>query len=120
MSYGAELNLIQSHTSLETNLLAAVELINHLSQMIKNEREINKTYLDTYVWEEDDSYSYRKVGVDYNDHSVTHQLNLTSVKWLNETLIDRSLWTHDLHVIIPHDIKDPTAMFLHITWGDNE
>lgn len=47
-------------------------------------------------------------------------LNLTSQQWLDTTKVDRSIWTHQLVVIVPNTLKYTTSAGLYITGGGND
>ena len=62
--------------------------------------------LDDYVAMPDSHYNWEVMdytlnGSDFNANFTGYVLNMTSQKWLDETIIDRPIWTHALVVIIP-------------------
>jgi len=78
---------IEYAVEIETDSVdALVDFLNSISTIIRNQEEIEWNPLDTYVWEEDENYSFTKVSTTYNTASVTHQLHLVSQQWLNLTL----------------------------------
>jgi len=120
LSYAFELFVQSSKTALSENLQKTIEMTNHVAKLIKNEKSIKKNFIDEYIWREDEHFEY-SIGNEptYYENSIEYKIDLTSLQWLNETIVDRSIWKHDLHVIVPRKISDPDALFLHITWGDN-
>ncbi|XP_077980688.1 autocrine proliferation repressor protein A-like [Glandiceps talaboti] len=80
------------------------------------------TPLDDYVNKPDAHYKYtiltdRTVRVP-NSYTV-YVLNMTSQKWLDESRVDRSIWSHDLFVTIPDNLKIFDASFIYVTGGHN-
>lgn len=67
---------------------------------------VQSTPLDDYVNEPDSHYKwsvmdYTLSGSDFNGDFVGHVLNMTSQKWLDESVVDRPIWTHALVIIEP-------------------
>ena len=50
---------------------------------------------------------------------TVYVLNVTSQKWLDETIVVNPIWWHYLSVVIPDVIKRPDAAFMFIEGGDN-
>lgn len=80
------------------------------------------TPLDEYVAADDSVYTWYDTGYT----NITgggwkgHLINLTSCKWLTEAEVgDRTVWTHQLVIIVPDTIKDPDHGFVWITGGEN-
>ena len=52
---------------------------------------------------------------------------MVSQQWLNETIILNQrpdgqpayIWEHQLDIIVPNEVQDRTAIFLHVTNGNN-
>ncbi|XP_072043224.1 autocrine proliferation repressor protein A-like [Amphiura filiformis] len=83
---------------------------------------ISATPLDDYVNKADPSYDYyvledytRRVDGIY----TVYVLNMTSQTWLDNSIVDRSVWWHYLSVTIPDNIRYPDVGFMYITGGNN-
>ena len=46
-------------------------------------------------------------------------LNMTSQAWLDKSLVDRVVWTHQLVVVIPDNIRYNGTALMYITGGGN-
>lgn len=80
---------------------------------------INNTPLDDYVNKPDSNYKYELIQTyDLTDYKL-YILNMTSQKWLNETIIVNSIWWHYLCVIIPDKITRADIGILWIDGGQN-
>lgn len=76
------------------------------------------TPLDDYVNKPDDHYSYTDTGYRVNTIGATgYVLNMTSQKWLDESIVSCSVWYHTLTVFIPDNLTQPEYGFLWITGG---
>jgi PhoPQ-activated pathogenicity-related protein len=83
-------------------------------------RGISSTPLDDYVNAPDSHYKYEEVAQPFEgDGYMTYFLNMTSQKWLNESVTSQSIWSHYLVITIPDVIQHPEHAFLYITGGDN-
>jgi PhoPQ-activated pathogenicity-related protein len=78
-----------------------------------------RTALDDYVDKPDDHYNWEVIKEEEGLGFKAVFLNMTSQKWLNETLVDRPIWWHVLVLFIPHDLRDKENAFLYITGGGN-
>ncbi|XP_070581613.1 autocrine proliferation repressor protein A-like [Ptychodera flava] len=80
------------------------------------------TPLDDYVKKYDPHYEYT-ILTDYTvripDSYTVYVLNMTSQKWLNESIVDRSIWYHFLFVTIPDRLTITDASFIYVTGGSN-
>ena len=47
-------------------------------------------------------------------------LNMTSQTWLDSSIMNRPVWTHQLVVIVPANLKYNTTAGLYVTGGDNK
>jgi len=77
------------------------------------------TALDEYVRMPDPSYSYRPVTDLAGDGYVAHVLEMTSQTWRGPDEVDRTVWTHWLTIVVPHDVSGPTGL-LYLTGGRND
>ena len=95
-------------------------LVDNFSEQILKKNSFEKVFLDDFFWQEDNIFKYELVSTDTSsDHITTYEYNMTSLQWLDDTVTDRSLWTHSVYLIVPKEVKDEKAMFLQVTWGDN-
>ncbi|KAJ8283172.1 hypothetical protein COCON_G00020220 [Conger conger] len=82
-----------------------------------------KTALDEYVNAFDPHYSYTVLdNLTRRDKDfTTYVLNMTSLKWLNESLVDRPVWWHYLTVTVPRYVTQTLqdSAFLFVDQGDN-
>jgi PhoPQ-activated pathogenicity-related protein len=87
---------------------------------------VASTPLDDYVWAEDPHYSWYDTGLTLHGKSLKdgttwmgYVLNMTSQKWLDETITTRPLWWHILVVIVPEQVRWEKNATLWITGGSN-
>ena len=78
------------------------------------------TPLDDYVRKPDPHYSWTELnytfsGAVFNDDYTAHVLNMTSQKWLDETIVSLPIWYHALVVVIPSRLRFPDATLLYIS-----
>ena len=81
---------------------------------------------DEYVSSEDPNYQW----VEHEDLRFQslfkgdgYVLNVTSQKWLNESIVwgpDGALWTHQVVIVIPKDLKYTNVSVAYLTGGCNE
>ncbi len=84
-----------------------------------NARETqNPTGLDKYVAKPDANYTYSVATTFEGKDYTTYVLNLTSQEWGVDFNVDRTLWTHELHLVVPKQV-DSTTGFLLIGGGGN-
>ena len=82
--------------------------------------------LDEYVSKEDPHYNWRFLE-DHTVHTIfggkAYALNVTSQKWLNETYAygpTGALWTHQVIVVVPKNLKYTNVSYAFMTDGSNE
>ncbi|KAG5853646.1 hypothetical protein ANANG_G00028200 [Anguilla anguilla] len=79
--------------------------------------------LDEYVNAFDPHYSYTVLDnlTMREEEFTTYVLNMTSLQWLNESLVDRPLWWHYMTVTVPRRITPglEDSGFLFVDQGDN-
>lgn len=82
--------------------------------------------IDDYVWAEDSHYSWYDTGLTLSGKSLKtdatwtgYVLNMTSQKWLDETITTRPVWWHILVVIVPDTVRWEKNATLWITGGKN-
>lgn len=80
---------------------------------------VDMTPLDDYVNLPDSHYSYSLLKVYEMSSYKIYILNMTSQKWLDETVVKNPIWWHYLCITIPDKIIRPDAAFLVISNGDN-
>eukprot|EP00998_Keelungia_sp_KM082_P012567 NODE_892_length_1573_cov_85.687414_g881_i0.p1 GENE.NODE_892_length_1573_cov_85.687414_g881_i0~~NODE_892_length_1573_cov_85.687414_g881_i0.p1 ORF type:complete len:494 (-),score=112.77 NODE_892_length_1573_cov_85.687414_g881_i0:31-1512(-) len=82
---------------------------------------LNATPLDDYVNHDDGEFKWFNTNVTYNFlGGKGYLLNLTSQRWLTDADSDRSIWTHQLVVVVPDKLQyDKDSAFLWITGGEN-
>ncbi|KAJ8263778.1 hypothetical protein GJAV_G00141190 [Gymnothorax javanicus] len=82
-----------------------------------------RTALENYVNAVDPQYSYTLLdNLTRTDKDFTrYVLNMTSLQWLNDSVVDRPVWWHYLTVTIPHQITPglQDSAFLFVDQGDN-
>lgn len=77
------------------------------------------TPLDDYVNQPDSHFKYELIKTYELEGYKLFILNMTSQKWLDETLVQNPIWWHFLCVTVPDQIIRPDAAFLLIDGGDN-
>ncbi|XP_059147478.1 autocrine proliferation repressor protein A-like [Physella acuta] len=77
------------------------------------------TPLDDYVNKFDPHYSYTLISKTEGPDFSLHVLNMTSQKWLDETVTKKPIWWHYLSVIIPKNLDYTDTGFLWIDQGHN-
>ena len=80
----------------------------------------NSTPLDDYVNTPDSHFSYKLIKTYNMVGYKLYVLNMTSQKWLDETIVSNPIWWHYLVVTIPDKITRPDAGLLLIDDGDNK
>ncbi|KAG7491228.1 hypothetical protein MATL_G00000740 [Megalops atlanticus] len=79
--------------------------------------------LDRYVSAFDPHYSYTVLDhlTRREEEFTSYVLNMTSLKWLNESVVDRAVWWHYVRVTVPHHITPglEDSAFLFIDGGSN-
>lgn len=80
---------------------------------------VNLAPLDDYVNEPDDHFKYELVKTYDMEEYKIYVINMTSLKWLNESFVESPVWWHWLNIIVPNKIVRPEVGFLWIDGGDN-
>jgi PhoPQ-activated pathogenicity-related protein len=80
---------------------------------------VGSTPLDDYVNTPDPHYKYELIQSYQMPGYSIHVLNLTSQKWLDETIVVNPIWWHYLTICIPDVITRPDAAFVLIDGGSN-
>jgi len=75
------------------------------------------TPLDKYVHSCDPFYKWKEISREEGDGYILHVLNMTSLKWKDETFTRQPIWWHLLHVFVPTAPVITDAMFLDIGGG---
>jgi PhoPQ-activated pathogenicity-related protein len=78
-----------------------------------------ETALDRYVAKRDPEYGWKVLSTSESDGFVTHVLELTSLRWRNESEVDRPIWKHWLTIVRPRELTSTTG-FLFIGGGNND
>lgn len=81
--------------------------------------------LFNYVNTLDTTWDYYDTGARVNADRAAgawlgYVLNLTSQTWMNELVISRPVWTHQLVIIVPDDVQYTNTSALYITGGNND
>ena len=74
--------------------------------------------LDDYVYNDDGNYSYSLHSTKNQYIYMYYVLNMTSQKWLTTAEVNKTLWQHWVHVIIPSSVTTDKAL-LFISGGSN-
>lgn len=78
------------------------------------------TPLDDYCNKPDPTYRYEDTGARLHGQGWTgYVLNMTSQTWLNANETNRSVWVHDMVVIVPDNVVTRDHAFLWITGNGN-
>lgn len=80
---------------------------------------INATPLDDYVNTPDSHYSYELLQTYEDIGSKVYVINMTSQKWLDETIVKNPIWWHIVTISIPDKITRPDGAFMLINGGGN-
>jgi len=82
--------------------------------------------LDDYVAKEEEVYQWKELET-HRFKSLLggdgYTLNVTSQKWLNESIVsgpDGALWTHQVIVVVPRNLKYTNVSVAYLTGGCNE
>ena len=68
----------------------------------------------------DPSYSWEDLGLRLEgDNWTGYILNFTSQQWLSPDLVTRSLWWHQLVIIVPHQVDNTDTALLWVSGMDN-
>jgi len=74
--------------------------------------------LDDYVYNDDGNYSYSLHSTKNQYVYMYYVLDMTSQKWLTTAEVNKTLWQHWVHVIIPSSVTTDKAL-LFISGGSN-
>jgi len=77
------------------------------------------TALDQYVAAPDTNFNFRLLDTTPTPLGTVHLLEMTSQSWLTTNEVDRPLWQHWLHVLVPNGASGHTALLL-IGGGGNK
>jgi PhoPQ-activated pathogenicity-related protein len=75
--------------------------------------------LDDYVNAPDSHYKYELIKTYELVGYKLYVLNMTSQKWLDETIVSNPVWWHYLSITVPDEIERPDAAFVFIDGGSN-
>lgn len=75
--------------------------------------------LDEYVYRPDPHYSYHFKTTFKGPGTTTHVLEMTSQKWMDDTITPNPVWTHQLLVILPDNVSYNDTAFMFIGGGNN-
>lgn len=78
------------------------------------------TELDDYVNRPDPFYEWSEIDSYPEDGYTVHVLNMTSQKWMDETVLEEPIWWHYLIVCVPTAPLIQDAGFLHIGGGNSD
>lgn len=86
--------------------------------------DVQSTALDDYVNAVDPNYTWRDTGASFKTifGGTAHVLNVTSQRWLETSKAhgpDGDLWTHQVVVIIPKNVKVDTMAMAYLTGNCN-
>ena len=70
----------------------------------------NNSVLDEYVKYPDPTYSYKMISNEKLDGYSLVLINMNSLTWLTEDIVDRTLWQHQLVTIVPDDLTHKNAL----------
>ena len=74
--------------------------------------------LDDYVYNNDGYYSYSLYSTQNKTYYMYYVLNMTSQKWLTSAEVNKTLWQHWLHIIIPASVTTDKSL-LFVSGGSN-
>ncbi len=66
--------------------------------------------------QEREGYSWTFESKEEKKNYTIHVLRLRSQTWHTPEIVDRHVWEHELRLIVPHDLRHPTAM-VHVRGG---
>jgi PhoPQ-activated pathogenicity-related protein len=69
------------------------------------------TALDDYVYEPDPNYSFSLLSTRKMPDYTFYVLNMTSQK-LNESIVNNSIWTHQMTITVPNFLQSNQSAFL--------
>ncbi|MEM9387827.1 MAG: PhoPQ-activated protein PqaA family protein [Pseudomonadota bacterium] len=78
----------------------------------------NPTLLADYVFTPDPAYAYSLTGTEVLPGATVYTLLMDSLTWRSDEEVDRTLWTHEVVVIVPDEVRANTG-FLLINGGSN-
>ncbi|WP_179957610.1 PhoPQ-activated pathogenicity-related family protein [Exilibacterium tricleocarpae] len=77
------------------------------------------TALKDYVATPDPAYQFTLIGTIEEADATVYLLLLTSQQWRMPAEVDRTLWQHQLSIVVPHVVSSRTGMIF-IGGGDND
>lgn len=80
------------------------------------------TELDKYVRRDDGAFNWTDMhyNFSFSGEYTAHLFNLTSQRYLNDSLTDRSLWTHTMVYVVPTKLNAScNTAYIWLTWGHN-
>eukprot|EP00300_Choanocystis_sp_HF-7_P037481 c53644_g1_i1.p1 GENE.c53644_g1_i1~~c53644_g1_i1.p1 ORF type:complete len:536 (+),score=18.18 c53644_g1_i1:60-1667(+) len=81
---------------------------------------INSTVLDEYIAFQDENFGYELSRTLTGSSWTTYQYIYTSVRYLNDSQVDRPIWKHQLSIIVPNNIVYPNVAFMLTDYGYND
>nr|XP_028571199.1 autocrine proliferation repressor protein A-like [Podarcis muralis] len=79
-----------------------------------------QTALDEYIKQDDHHYNYTVIKKEDRPGVTLYTLNMTSLKWLNESEVDRPIWWHELFIAMSKEQKLKDSCLLIIGNGRND
>nr|XP_034960101.1 autocrine proliferation repressor protein A-like [Zootoca vivipara] len=79
-----------------------------------------QTALDDYVKQDDPHYNYTVTNTEDRPDVTIYTLNMTSLKWLNESELSNPIWWHELIIVVSKERKMNNACFLMLGLGRND
>ncbi|XP_032991911.1 uncharacterized protein LOC117038993 [Lacerta agilis] len=79
-----------------------------------------QTALDDYVKQYDPHYDYTVTKKEDRPDVTIYTLNMTSLKWLNESELSNPIWWHELIIVVSKERKMNNSCFLMLGIGRND
>lgn len=93
--------------------------IGSVSTVLADHHLQDETALDRYVRSPDSAYTYKLLGSKKGEGGTAHYIEMTSQRYLTSAEVDRPLWTHQISIVVPDEVKQSTAL-LFIGGGSND
>ncbi|CAI5765836.1 Hypothetical predicted protein [Podarcis lilfordi] len=81
---------------------------------------VKQKALDDYVKQHDPHYSYTLKNKEDRPDVTIYTLNMTSLKWLDDSEVDATVWWHELTIVVPQNPKMTNLCLLMIGNGRND
>ena len=89
-------------------------LVDSFANDIIKKNSHSRAFLDDYVWAEDDVFNYEFIEMKEEDEVTVYSYNMTSLNWLDESVVSHSTWNHVVRLVVPNVVRNTENIFVHL------